>query len=82
MSLDDDKAIALVLAQKLETKAQISEVNAMLDKLFEIPPANIPDPATTKEELKILLRDIKNDTATHEKIAKFIGIAKKLLGDN
>lgn len=81
MSVDDDKAIALILAQRLETKAQIGDIDAMLDKLFEIPPANIPDPATTKEELKVLLRDIKNDTATHEKIVRFIGFAKKLLGE-
>lgn len=81
MSIEDDKAIALVLAQRLETKAEIAEIDAMLDILFAIPPAGIPDPATTKEEMHTLLSEIKNDTATQERMVKFIGIARKLLGE-
>lgn len=81
MTIDDDKAIALVLAQRLETSAQLQDIDAMLNKLFEIPPANIPDPATTKEEMRTLLREIRNDTASQDRIVRFIRIAKTLLGE-
>ena len=81
MSLEDDQAIALVLANRLKNKARTEDIDAKFDKLFEIPPANIPDPATTKEEMKTILRDIQSEKATQEKIVKFIEIAKKLLGE-
>jgi len=75
---DAQKAIkAQTKIENLALQEDLGNLKSKIDEIFNDIPIVVAE-TTSKEELEILISEIKKGTATNEKISRFLTIASQL----
>lgn len=75
---DAQKAIkAQTKIENLELKEDLANLKAKIDELFRDAPIAVAE-TLAKEELEVLIVEIKKGTASNDKISRFLIIASQL----
>ncbi len=71
------KIKAKTKVESLQLADDLSNLKTKIDQLFDDAPIEVAE-TTSKEELEYLISEIKNGTATNQKISRFLEIASEI----